>query len=132
MGSLHPNIAPYGETMACEDGRHLVLAVGSNAQFAALCGIIEKPQLASDARFATNLQRVIHRQALIEELIPVFKQRSCDEWMSHLNKANVPAGAVKDMAQVMAGTTAKNMILEEVIDGQLTKRISSIGFKLES
>jgi crotonobetainyl-CoA:carnitine CoA-transferase CaiB-like acyl-CoA transferase len=132
MGSLHPNIAPYGETMACADGRHLVLAVGSNAQFAVLCGIIEKPQLASDERFATNLQRVIHRQALIEELLPAFKHRSCDAWMTQLIEANVPAGAVKDMAQVMEGTTARQMIREEVIDGQLTKRMSSIGFKLES
>lgn len=132
MGSLHPNIAPYGETMLCADGRHLVLAVGSNAQFASLCRIIEKPQLANDERFATNLQRVIHRKSLIEELIPAFKQHSCDVWMSQLIEANVPAGAVKNMAQVMEGTTARQMIREEVIDGQLTRRISSIGFKLES
>jgi hypothetical protein len=36
------------------------------------------------------------------------------------------------MAQVMEGATAKKMIREEIIDGQLTKRMSSIGFKLES
>jgi crotonobetainyl-CoA:carnitine CoA-transferase CaiB-like acyl-CoA transferase len=39
-GSLHPNIAPYGETFQCSDNKRLVLAVGSDAQFNRLCEVV--------------------------------------------------------------------------------------------
>jgi crotonobetainyl-CoA:carnitine CoA-transferase CaiB-like acyl-CoA transferase len=131
MGSLHPNIAPYGETMRCADGRLIVLAVGSNAQFSALCALVNQNHLPEDARFATNAQRVIYRKELADALAPVFATQRCDEWMSRLNAAGVPAGVVKDMAQVMAGSAAKQMIRDEMIAGHLTKRMSSVGFRLE-
>jgi crotonobetainyl-CoA:carnitine CoA-transferase CaiB-like acyl-CoA transferase len=131
LGSLHPNIAPYGETMRCADDRFIVLAVGSNVQFDALCKLIDQTHLLVDERFASNAQRVIHRKALAEALKPVFALHSCEDWMSRLNAAGVPAGEVKNMAQVMVGAAAKQMIREEIIDGQMTKRMSSVGFRLE-
>lgn len=131
MGSLHPNIAPYGELMRCADDRLIVLAVGSNAQFSALCELLNQSFLLEDVRFATNAQRVIHRKALSDALTPFFSMQPSDEWMSRLNAAGVPAGVVKDMAQVMNGSAAKHMIREEVIDGLQTRRLSSVGFRLE-
>ena len=52
MGNQHPSIAPY-ELLRCADG-DLVLAVGNDRQFAALCEVLGAPELADDARFATN------------------------------------------------------------------------------
>lgn len=45
IGSLHPNIAPYGETFQCQDGKWIVLAVGSDQQFAKLAVLLELPEL---------------------------------------------------------------------------------------
>jgi crotonobetainyl-CoA:carnitine CoA-transferase CaiB-like acyl-CoA transferase len=132
IGSLHPNIAPYGEVMTCADGRLLVLAVGSDGQFAALCRLLQLEELLQDARYSSNPQRVINRQSLEAVLKPVFTGQTCDAWMHLLKASGVPAGAIKDMAQVMHGATAQRMIREELIDGQMTRRISSVGFTLES
>ena len=58
----HPSIAPY-ELLPAADG-DLVLAVGNDRQFAALCEVLGAPGLAGDERFATNADRVAHRDAL--------------------------------------------------------------------
>ena len=62
LGNAHPSIAPY-EVYDVADGR-FVVAVGTDRQFAALCGVIERPVLAEDARFATNADRVRNREDL--------------------------------------------------------------------
>ena len=62
IGNRHPSIAPY-ELFATGEGE-LVLAVGNDRQFAALCEMLGAPELAADPRFATNPARVAHREAL--------------------------------------------------------------------
>ena len=62
MGNAHPSIAPY-ELLRCGDGE-LVLAVGTDRQFGALCAVLGAPELAGDPRFATNPDRVAHRAEL--------------------------------------------------------------------
>ncbi|MCW2983922.1 MAG: CoA transferase, partial [Conexibacter sp.] len=61
MGNAHPSIAPY-ELLPAGAGE-LVLAVGNDKQFAALCAVLGAPALAADARYATNGARVAHREA---------------------------------------------------------------------
>ncbi|HEY9840335.1 MAG TPA: CoA transferase, partial [Candidatus Obscuribacterales bacterium] len=70
LGLEHPNIAPYGSLYQTADGQQLMLAVGSDAQFAALTRLLDAPQLASDPRFAANAGRVRQREALQAELRP--------------------------------------------------------------
>src|SRR6201996_6323026 len=62
MGNRHPSISPY-EVYATGEGE-LVLAVGNDRQFAALCDELGAPALSTDPRFATNPSRVEHREAL--------------------------------------------------------------------
>src|SRR5688572_2881986 len=40
IGTLHPNIAPYGETFLCSDRKRIILAVGSDTQFRSLCNVL--------------------------------------------------------------------------------------------
>ena len=47
-GSKHPNIAPYGDLLKLNGGRHIVLAVGSDAQFSKLCSVLDTPELIGD------------------------------------------------------------------------------------
>jgi crotonobetainyl-CoA:carnitine CoA-transferase CaiB-like acyl-CoA transferase len=62
MGNAHPSIAPY-QLYATADG-DLVLAVGTDRQFATLCDVLGAPELATDSRYATNQERVRHRESL--------------------------------------------------------------------
>ena len=96
MGNRHPSIAPY-EALPCADGS-LVLAVGNDRQFTALCKVLGAPQLAADERFATNPARVRHREQLRAELTLLLAGRAAAEWAEILTDARVPAGVVNDIA----------------------------------
>ena len=62
MGNEHPSVAPY-EPLRCAD-QELVVAVGTDRQFAALCEVLGVPELARDPRFETNKARVANRGAM--------------------------------------------------------------------
>jgi crotonobetainyl-CoA:carnitine CoA-transferase CaiB-like acyl-CoA transferase len=96
MGNAHPSIAPY-ELFETGEGQ-LVLAVGTNRQFADLCAVIEAPDLAGDARFATNSERVAHRRELKSALEASLASRPARDWAELLTAARVPAGVVNDVA----------------------------------
>jgi crotonobetainyl-CoA:carnitine CoA-transferase CaiB-like acyl-CoA transferase len=112
MGNRHPSIAPY-EALPCADGS-LVLAVGNDRQFAALCKVLGAPELAADERFATNPSRVRHREQLRAELTSLLAGRAAAEWAEILTDARVPAGVVNDIAG--AFTLAKTLGLDPIVD----------------
>lgn len=132
LGTLHPNIAPYGEVFTCADGGRLVLAVGTDAQFRALCDTLGLPHLAADPRFADNVRRVTDRSALADRLAPVFGRRARAEWLTALTAAGVPAGAVNTIDQALASPAAQAMTAEELMDGVRTLRIRGNAFRIIS
>jgi crotonobetainyl-CoA:carnitine CoA-transferase CaiB-like acyl-CoA transferase len=95
MGNQHPSIAPY-ELLPCAD-RELVLAVGNDRQFAALCEVLGVPELARDPRFETNAVRVQNRVALRTALAERLVTRDAAAWARELTEASVPAGVVNDI-----------------------------------
>jgi crotonobetainyl-CoA:carnitine CoA-transferase CaiB-like acyl-CoA transferase len=131
LGTLHPNIAPYGEIFRCADGGRLILAVGSDAQFAALCGELALPALPADERFCTNTGRVRHRAALAGALGAAIAGRDRADLLLRLIALGVPAGAVQRMDEVMSTPAAQAMVLESVIDGVATRRIRGNAFRIE-
>jgi crotonobetainyl-CoA:carnitine CoA-transferase CaiB-like acyl-CoA transferase len=132
VGSLHPNIAPYGETFRCSDDKELVLAVGSNSQFLLLCEMLNLRELEKDERFSMNQHRVTNRLLLARELQSAFATNTRDYWMDKFIAHGIPAGAIRSMDEVMSRGTAQRMIRNETMDGIQTSRISSVAFKLES
>jgi crotonobetainyl-CoA:carnitine CoA-transferase CaiB-like acyl-CoA transferase len=100
IGNAHPSIVPY-QTFDAAD-KPLVVAVGNNTQFAALCKAVGRPELAEDERFATNPDRVANREALISELQKEFGRRPADEWVGEIRKAGIPCGPVNSLADVFA------------------------------
>lgn len=130
MGTLHPNIAPYGELFACADGGRIVLAVGSDKQFTALCALLELGQLPGDERFAVNADRVAHRKALAEALAPAIAARQRGNLLEQLQQAGIPAGAVNRIDQALATNAAKAMVVLEKTEGVPTARISGNAFRI--
>jgi len=98
LGNAHPSIVPY-QAFATRDG-HLVLAVGNDGQFARFCDVAGRPELARDARFATNASRVQNRGDLVAALAPILSARTSREWIAALEPAGVPCGPINDLAQV--------------------------------
>jgi crotonobetainyl-CoA:carnitine CoA-transferase CaiB-like acyl-CoA transferase len=96
----HPSICPY-EPFPTAD-RPLVIAAGNERQFTALCDVLELPELRGDARFATNRDRVAHRDQLAILLRDRLRERSADVWFEQLSAAGVPCGPINDIAAGMA------------------------------
>jgi crotonobetainyl-CoA:carnitine CoA-transferase CaiB-like acyl-CoA transferase len=111
MGNRHPSIAPY-ELFATAEGE-LVLAVGNDRQFEALCQTIGARGLAADPRFATNPERVRHREALGAALERRLAARPAAEWAAELTERRVPAGVVNDLAGAFA--LAERLGLEPIV-----------------
>ena len=95
FGNAHASIVPY-QVFATADG-HLMLAVGNDGQFAALCRVLDRAQWITDARFQNNAARVSHRLALVGMLQPLFKARPTGAWIEALLDAGVPCGPVNDV-----------------------------------
>jgi crotonobetainyl-CoA:carnitine CoA-transferase CaiB-like acyl-CoA transferase len=112
MGNAHPSISPY-ELYATGDG-DLVVAVGNERQFAALCDVLDAPELATDPRFGTNSDRVAHRDALKQELLSRLAAAPASEWAARLTAARVPAGVVNDVAG--AFELARSVGLDPIVE----------------
>ena len=111
MGNAHPSITPY-EPLRCAD-RELVVAVGNDRQFAALCDVLGSPELARDPRFATNAARIENRGPMRDALEDRLAARPAAEWAQSLTAARVPAGVVNDIAG--AFELARELGLEPVV-----------------
>lgn len=94
-GNYHATIAPYG-TFATGDG-FINITVGSDAQFRVLCEAVGAPELAGDARFASNGDRQQHRAELNRALEDRLRTATTDEWRARLAGAGVPAGPIHDV-----------------------------------
>ncbi|ESH95112.1 CaiB/BaiF CoA-transferase family protein [Cupriavidus sp. HPC(L)] len=98
MGNAHSNMVPY-QVFRCREG-DVIVAVGNDAQYAALCEVIGRPELAADPRFTSAGQRNRNREALIPQIAEAMLARTMTEWVERMEAANVPCGPIYDMEQV--------------------------------
>ena len=91
LGHKSQAVAP-SQAFMCHDARYLGVEATSEAEWRGLCAAIGKPELATDARFATNSDRVERRDELSAILEPVFAAMPLDYWMLELKKQDVPHG----------------------------------------
>ncbi len=115
LGNAHPNIVPY-QVFAVADG-HVIVAVGNDRQFKALCSILGL-DLAGDPRFATNSDRVAHREALTALLAEAIARQTRDAFLAALEVQSVPAGPINTVADVFDDPqiVARRMKLDLVDD----------------
>jgi len=131
IGSLHPNIAPYGELFKTNDNAHITLAIGSDLHFSKLCATLGIKEIADDVRFKSNADRVRNRKELFVLLENAIHNWAASDLLELLFKQHVPAGRIKDLKEVFEDNAARELICEEQMDGKVTKRVSSLAFKIE-
>ncbi len=98
-GNAHPNIVPY-QMFTVADG-HLMVAVGNDQQFRNLCFSLGLPELAEDARYIRNADRVVHRAPLIAVIQIRMLQHPMAHWHALFEAAGIPCGQVSSIDQVM-------------------------------
>lgn len=110
FGNAHPTIVPY-QTFRARDG-FFCLAVGNDGQWRKLCEVLQRPEWSVDARYATNPQRVQHRDQLIALLQEIFAVQEIAYWLREIAQAGIPCGPVQTLDQVFADpqVLARDMI----------------------
>jgi crotonobetainyl-CoA:carnitine CoA-transferase CaiB-like acyl-CoA transferase len=101
-GTRDPEAAPHGVYPAAGDDRWIAIAVHDDAQFAALCDVIECPDLATDPRFATRAARLTHQDALDAHVTAWARQRDAHDAERALQARGVPASAVQNSRDLLA------------------------------
>lgn len=116
-GSAHPNIAPYGDVFTTADGKEILLAVGTDGQFARLCSVLRVSPLSEDNRFKSNVLRVRNRAELNSVLSAAISGFTAADLMAALIKENVPAGVVRNVQEVMTDPDLEHI---RISNGSLT------------
>jgi crotonobetainyl-CoA:carnitine CoA-transferase CaiB-like acyl-CoA transferase len=124
-GNAHPNIVPY-QAFATADGT-IAVAVGSERQWRRLCAAIDRPDLATDRRFATNGDRVDHRDVLVPLLAAVFASDTTDAWLARLESADVPCGPINDVLAAFDDPSARALGMRVALDHPTLGRIDQVG-----
>jgi len=130
LGAVHPQIAPYGESFVCACGQRVVMAVGNDRQFAALCGLLGHPEWAVDVRFATNPKRVSHRTALTELLASALSQHDAKALLMAARKSGVPIGKLNLVSEALDGPTGRAMTASFTCDGHAVQHVRQVAFRV--
>lgn len=100
LGNGHPNIVPY-QDFATSDG-HIIVTVGNEKQFSRLCDVLGHPEWSQDPRFASNSERIAHRQLLVPMIQSVVRTRTTRDWMASLEARDVPCGPINTLDDVFS------------------------------
>ena len=124
-GSAHRLVAPY-QAVESADG-HFNLGVANQATYERLCAALGRSDLLADERFATNPDRIAHREELAEAIQTTTRTRTAAEWLAVLEDAGVPAGPILTMDEVFADehVLARGMVQE--LDHPLAGTIKHLG-----
>jgi crotonobetainyl-CoA:carnitine CoA-transferase CaiB-like acyl-CoA transferase len=114
-GNRHPSIVPY-EVYETAD-RPLAIAAANERLFVRLCEAIGLGDLARDARFATNEDRVAHADELADALNDVLRREPADHWVQVLRAVSVPAGPINEVDEAFALAESLGMEPVEEVGG---------------
>jgi len=125
MGSAHPLNAPY-QSLATRDG-WINVGAANQTNWLRLLTALDAPALSQDRRFATNADRMAHREELVRALEQVLLARDTDDWVERLNAAGIPAGPILDIGQMHADpqAIARGMITE--VEHPTAGRVATLG-----
>jgi crotonobetainyl-CoA:carnitine CoA-transferase CaiB-like acyl-CoA transferase len=131
QGSLHPNIAPYGEIFKTQDEQLITFAIGNDKQFRHLCDIINL-ELYDEQEYINNQQRVNNRTALFKLLEEKIQQRSFDSLYHSCLALDVPIGKIRNLKEVFELPEAQHLLRSFQDAGRELTSVSSIGFRFHN
>jgi crotonobetainyl-CoA:carnitine CoA-transferase CaiB-like acyl-CoA transferase len=112
LGQGHPSLAPY-QMFPSKDGR-VMLGAANDGLWQKFCAVTGRQDLAADARFRTNRDRVDNRQALIPILEALFQTKTTAEWVDLLEGAGIPNAPLNSIADIVhdAQVAHRDMIVD--------------------
>ena len=129
QGSLHPNIAPYGEIFTTKDHHQITFAIGSDKQFKQLCDIL-KIEITAD--YQNNQLRITNRQTLFEVLKKHIQIFNFDVLFNECLKHDVPIGKIRNLKEVFELPETQQLINSFNYENININSVKSVSFKFES
>ena len=128
LGSAHPRNAPYQAFRASDD--YFVIAAGNHALWREVAEAAGRPELLTDPRFLTQLDRAANQQALAEILEPCFAARTAAEWLAEMDGRGVPCAPINTYADILADPQVEAMGLVRQLDLPNGVRTRTVGFPI--
>jgi len=111
QGSAHPNIAPYGDSFLTQDGKRILLAVGTDRQFMNLISILEISQSSMLEKYGTNLLRVENREELNALLAKAISKMDSEKLIALIHQHKIPAGIIQNVKEVFEMPEARELLI---------------------
>ncbi|HSG35914.1 MAG TPA: CaiB/BaiF CoA-transferase family protein [Paracoccaceae bacterium] len=100
MGNAHPNIVPY-QVFDCSDG-YIIIASGNDSQYRKLCAVLGQPELGADPKYATNADRLAHRDEIVGKLMALTVGWTKADLLAACEREGIPAGPINDLGEAFA------------------------------
>ncbi|WP_021025979.1 CaiB/BaiF CoA-transferase family protein [Comamonas sp. B-9] len=129
MGSAHPVAAPY-QAIPTQDGWINIGAV-SQATWVGMTRVLQLEHLLEDERFASNRERMAHRDLLISIITEAMRSNTTDYWVEKFEQAGVPAGPVRKIKDMLEDpqTLARDMVIE--VDHPVAGQVQALGLPIK-
>ena len=124
-GNNHPTGIPTG-VFETKDG-HINIAASGDDLYERFCRAIERPDLLTDARFATSRARSTNRDAIMEVLMPVTRKKTSAEWIEILNRAGVPCGPIYRIDESFADPQVKHLAMAQPVHSPVLGDLTILG-----
>lgn len=126
LGSIHPNIAPYGEIFTTKDKAKITFAIGTDKQFAALLAILNLKNGIDSKLSSSNQLRVKNREYIFQVLAKTISTQNFKPLYNKCLQADVPIGKIRNIKDVMELPEANKMIVK----GKKVTTLKSTAFKI--
>lgn len=128
QGSLHPNIAPYGELFETQNGDLVTFAIGNDKQFQHLCAIL-RLDISTDPNYSSNQQRVINRESLFTLLQEKIKHIPFQHLFDTCLQYDIPIGKIRNLKEVFELPEAQEMLKHKSSKKNPVTSVRSVAFK---
>lgn len=125
-GTAHRNRAPY-QAFRSSDGM-FILGAGNEGTWRALCRGLDREDLASDPRFASNADRMAHEEELVAVLQAIFLEHPSQHWIDQLARHGCPAAPIHDVREAFAADHAQERPMTLLVENPLGGQLPTIGF----
>ena len=111
--SAHPSLVPFQLFQGSDDG-WFVVGCAKEKFFRRLTEVVDRPELATDTRFASFSARAENKKEIINILDDIFAKRPAADWIADLRRVGVPTGPVQNVAAAMSHphTVARGLVVE--------------------
>jgi len=116
LGRGHAQIVPY-QAFLCGDGQYVMVGAFTNGFWRRLADAVGHPEWKDDPRFASNADRLAHRDVLLSTLEEIFRRRTRAEWLAVLEEADVPNSPVLELPDAIRAEQAVHNRVVQRLDG---------------